>query len=216
MLLLGYLLLFFAPLFLFLILRHFIEKKEMTFSPLLLRILFILLCVFLTLFITSLIIVQSNIYFKGYRSHSIIFILTIFFGFIYFLLRSKNARLPLLLIFLRLSILVGTFLASVLVWEISDDYKKQLYYNDDRFRLEDTNRGIMSICGLPDLFVKDGLFESRYPLFTSHYTCLPKDKMTSISIKEEDGIIKVFIYHTVDTDGSLSNPIIATARNYRK
>lgn len=91
--------------------------------------------------------------------------------------------------------------ATILVTDVAESYKKELYYTDDKYRLENTDRFIMAHPSLPALFVKEGLFEKRYNIDTirSPYR-LSIDNIKKIVVKELTGSrLAITFMHTTDT-----------------
>lgn len=90
---------------------------------------------------------------------------------------------------------------------ILDGYSRtaySLYYDDHRYRLETTFKGILAAAALPDLFVKDGLVERRYRLNGEY---LAKDEVDSIELNEDGEMVTITFFHSADTSYGLTNPL---------
>jgi hypothetical protein len=89
--------------------------------------------------------------------------------------------------------------ASFLLIELFDDYKKQLFYSDHRYRIEATGRGIMAPCGFPALFIKSGIIERKsLPFNLDSVFCFTKDDLYDIRIGYQDSCYVVNYYFVRD------------------
>ena len=191
----------------------FDRKKNLKLNFMLLFLLLIMVGLYISTFILS----NYNIYWSGYRSTSFIFIgltLALILFYLFYPIEKLNILMTLTLYLL---IFLSSGVSIFLSWEIKDDYDKQLFYLDTKYRLEETDRGMMRLAKLPKLFVKKGIFEKRYLLDTVYdnpnfsYAAeyyIPKDKVTKIEINEvENKTVSVIIFHTSDTNRIRKNPL---------
>jgi len=88
------------------------------------------------------------------------------------------------------------------------DYKKDLIHKDNQYRIE-WSGWFITPCGLPSLFVKDGIFE-RQMLYTKNY-CLSKSGIDSVKMLEitSDTVTVIFYHHSDWKD--IPKPIITKA-----
>jgi hypothetical protein len=112
-------------------------------------------------FLTLLTIADNNYYLVGYRSTSIVYLVATLAGIVYTLSDRRFILNSLKRFILNLIAVIFMMGSGFLGVEIVYDFKEQLVYSDSKFRLEDTNRAIMSPCGLPDLFIKSGIIERK-------------------------------------------------------
>lgn len=133
---------------------------------------------FILLYIAALLMSRRDLYFSGYRSTSIIFLLMWLFAGLYGVLGMRPHTLPRRLLLAVCG--MGWGLSMVLLVELLGDYRPQLIYNSPRYRLENTGRGVMNPCRLPELFVKNGLFERRYVLDSAWGICFRKSDIDSV------------------------------------
>ena len=102
--------------------------------------------------------------------------------------------------------LLGGISAMILVFEILYDYNSQLFYDSDRYRIENSFKGILAPASLPELFIKKGIFEKKFLLKGSY---IPKDKITEIKILElANDSVEVKFFHTDTLRNSISSPLI--------
>ena len=169
------------------------------------------------LYISTFILSNYNLYWSGYRSTSFIFIgLTLTLILFYWLYPIEKLNI-LLNLSLYLFIFISSGIAIFLSWEIKDEYDKQLFYLDSKYRLEETEIGLMRVPKLPKLFVKNGLIEKKYLLDTIYdnpnYSYptqyyIPREKIILIKIKEiGNKTISVIIFHNSDTNRVRKNPL---------
>lgn len=201
-------LLFFGSIAVFIGIRYFISTRQFRVFRKVAVITFYFFLFLTLIFISTVIMSRDGIYYWGYRSSSWIFIAMTFLGVLFFLMRpdGKSLRPLYLLPFSGTLLCVG--LSSLLVFGVLWNYKSDLVYKDDRFRLERTG-WFISPCGLPTLFVKNGFLENKYHYITNY--CLSKKDIDSIIIDEihRDTIVVSF-YHHSNWD-SLPKPIVAFA-----
>ena len=177
---------------------------------------------FLFLYLTTVIIYLlavyagiNNFYVKGYRSTSILFILMGGFGLVYWLI-DRQAVFQSPVRFLMFAFAVITIALSCgLIYEMTGDHKKQLYYTDDKFRLEDTRRGINEPFLLPTLYVKNSWYEQRFnptidSLYHSEYLCLTKENISEIKIATFDKSSVKVAYSLKDCADAKANRIMIT------
>ena len=128
-------------------------------------------------------------------------------GVLYSIFSSIDKRAD-FLISGRLFFTISCFVLSViLTWEVIDDYNKQLYYNDNKYRLEEVCRAIMCGCEMPHLFVKYGIIEREYTFDDMNRMCFTKEDIKSIRINEimKDSI-SISIFHSQEKDNIIHNP----------
>lgn len=185
---------------------RFLFKNAGIYLPdVLFRILLGIQFCLLLMSVSAFILVEYNIYWRGYRSTSIIIITTAITGLLCFWLYKGKSFVPFVFI-----VLIETLFAAILVFDMDGNYKQNLYYNDNKYRLENTQRLIMSHSSLPDLFVKNGLFEKKYILndkYEPYILHISKIKGATVN---ELGVDKVRITftHSADTINGLKNPLI--------
>jgi hypothetical protein len=203
------LLLIAAPVF-FLLLRFVLIKSKVQVSPAFNKVLFALFLLAIGLFISAIILARYNIYFKGYRSTSFIFLAMSVSGGLFYSFCHRHGNIVVGKI-LSLATAICLSLSGPLAYELAYDYAPQLVYNDARYRLEETHRGVNEPCGLPKLFIKSGIFEKRYDLEETGYGCISGKEIKSVSIADQPrDSVTVTIYHTVDTSWRLPNPLVRT------
>jgi hypothetical protein len=98
----------------------------------------------------------------------------------------------------------------ILVIEMLEDFNKQLVYSDSHYRLEYIDRAPISRCGLPALYLKNGLLERRSKL-AAFDTCLFNAHISKVIIKEIDSVVIVNYLVQNNNDGrsfELSVPYI--------
>ena len=172
-------------------------------------------CFTLILYISTFILEKYNLYWRGYRSTSFIFIFFAIFSIIsYWTLPVKNLLITIPSAFL---IFFLTALSTLIIFEVVGDYQNQLFYDSSKYRLEDANRGFMAPYQLPKLFVKNGLFEKRYTIdgssdnpskLSSAKVRISKDKIIKIEVKEySKDKVSILFYHSEDTNSIKKNPL---------
>jgi hypothetical protein len=180
------------------------EQSSQTRRAKTIRLIFI---IFICFYFILLISEKYNYYLRGYRSTSFVFLAATLGGILYCL----SDRRPILTSFPRiiLNLIVVLFMAGsgFLLIELFDDYGKQLFYSDKRFRLEATGRGVMAQCGLPVLFIKEGIIERKsLPLDFDAVPCLSKDDLYDIRIHYQDSFYVVNYYFVRDRNLNDSVP----------
>ena len=163
------------PPLLFLIFRFKIESNIRK-SPRLERILLSVYLILIVIFCATVVSKEFNIYIRGYRSTSILFIGCSFLGVVYWLVDREPVFTKVWRSFLFVATLVSVSAGSLLAFELAGDYKNQLIYNDPSFRLEQTGRWFINPCTLPTLYVKQGFFEKKYKHMTSY--CVSKSEIS--------------------------------------
>lgn len=146
------------------------------------RIVFVSLIV---LFSTLLTIENINYYLVGYRSTSIVYLFTAISGLVYTLSDRRFILTSIKRIILNSIAAVFMMGVVFLVVEMLEDFNKQMIYSDSRFRLESTGKGPLSPCGLPKLFVKNGLFERKSDIITPD-TCISEADISGVNIQDVD------------------------------
>jgi hypothetical protein len=161
----------------------------------------------ISLFCLALILSKRHIYFRGYRSTSFLFIVMSFSGFLFMLFYQRRHKTTPLLAAFYFIIILSFVLSLLLAFEISGDYRRQLFYSDSKYRLEDTRRGINEPCSLPRLFIKKGIFEKRYELEELPVGCMSKQDIKTIAIKKTNpDSLQIIIYHV--SNWQIQNPLI--------
>jgi hypothetical protein len=192
--------LIFGP-FIFLITRSALGESVMaqTFTEKLFLGLFITL---ITIYFLTLYAKNYNFYIIGYRSTSILFIIMTIIGIIYWLIDRRKVLNNLFRTILFCFSIVTIALSFFLLIELFDDYKNQLFYYDNKFRLEDTRRGILEPCTLPNLFVKKDFYEQIFILINcEYYPCLSKLDISEINVREISSS-KVIVTYTLIKESS--------------
>jgi hypothetical protein len=171
------------------------------------RILLVIHCCFLAMTISTFVLSNYNLYWRGYRSTSIIIILTAFTGLLCIWLSKRKPYL--IFVFF---VLIEIMLSVILVFFTADSYTKDLYYNDAKYRLENTQQIMMAHPSLPDLFVKKGLFEKKYILNSKlepFILDISQIKKATINELTEHSISITFSHSAKEDSASgLKNPLI--------
>jgi hypothetical protein len=174
--------LFVVPLFVYAIRASFQESREFTKAIKVSRIVFItLVLVLILLFLLE----KRNYYLVGYRSTSIVFILTASSGIVYAFTDKRFILGSVKRIILNLIALVLMSGAGILVFELIVDFKDLMVYSDTKFRLEFRPPGFMSGCQLPVLYIKQGLLERKIEI-SQPDSCLTYREISSVNIAEVD------------------------------
>ncbi len=192
---------------LFVILKFFFEKKSIAVSNHILTLLFLLYFACILLGIVNYYL-PRNMFFRGYRSSTILFFVISFLGFIYNLVIPLHKKISFIKVILMLFNICSLSICSLLMFITVPNFKKDLIFSNSKYRIEEKYKFIKTPCGMPDIYVKKGIFEYRnYPTIQC---CLAKEEIISVSIKEisSDSVDLIF-YHTKDTGWHYSNPIIA-------
>ncbi|GAB2827793.1 hypothetical protein GCM10027043_31770 [Ferruginibacter profundus] len=61
-------------------------------------------------------------------------------------------------------VFVQTVFATAVIFDITYNTEKTVFYNDDKYRVEYVRRFMSKFESLPDLFIKKGLFEEKIVL----------------------------------------------------
>lgn len=179
------------------------DKAQPTFcSKLFFTIYLFSIFIFLLTFIGK----QYNIYIKGYRSTSILFVLMSVLGIIYWFVDRQRVSKNIFRVCLFGFCVVTISVSSLLTFELIGDYKNQLVYNDSRYRLEETGRWIMNPCTLPTLFVKYNFYEKEY-IFPKSY-CITKSQIKSVEVKSiSTNKVSITYFLTNDIFEDTPNPL---------
>lgn len=137
------------------------------------------------LFSGLLAIERINYYLVGYRSTSIVYLITTIAGIVYVLSDRRYILNSFSRIILNLIAVVFMMGSVFLAVEMMEDFDKQIVYSDSKFRLEFTNRAPISPCSLPSLFVKNGILERKGDLITPD-TCILGANISEVNINESD------------------------------
>jgi hypothetical protein len=172
------------------------------------KIVFITYILLIILYFAALGAGRFNYYIKGYLSTSIVFLLMTLSGIVYWLVDRSKVLTSFLRAILFCFTIVTISFSTFLTFELFYDYNKQLVYNDRRYRLEETGRGIMSPCGFPALFVKSSFLERKYRLSDGETDyCLSKRiiavKLQRVNIKQ---VIVTFVLKE-DSSSQIQNPL---------
>lgn len=157
-------------------------------------------------FLLSILLAAENInyYLVGYRSTSIVFLITAVAGIMYTLSDRRLILNSFERIFLNLLAVIFMMGSAFLVLEMIEDYDKQMVYSDSKFRLEFTGRAPLSPCGLPVLFVKNGIIERKAELITGE-TCISKKEILNVTVRDIDSAYMVnyfLIENLIDNDSN--------------
>ena len=173
------------------------------------KIVFAVYIVLIVLYFAALYAGKYNYYIKGYRSTSILFLLMTLSGIIYWIADRNKVITGFLRVILFCFTVITIFFSTFLSFELVSDYKRQLVYNDKKYRLEETGRSIMNPCGLPALFVKNSFFEQEYMLADKERDyCLVKEEILHISLQpiNKEQVMVTFV-HKKDTSWQIANPL---------
>jgi len=162
--------------------------------------------VFLVLFLFLLFLEKKNYFLAGYRSTSIAYLIVTVSAITYILLDRRPILHSFKRTLLHLIAIILMIGSAFLILEMVDDYKKQLVYSDSKFRLEFTARGLMSPCGLPLLFVKNGIVERKCQIITND-TCILKENISSVRIKQTGSTFFVTYLLNDDSTEIVSHPL---------
>ena len=169
------------------------------------------------IFITGMVLSHFNLYWRGYRSHTLILIAAGISWIFFYLLRRSDRSSEVVTVFSNTAIFFLAGITLVLGIEVVDDYQKQLFYDSSKYRVEQTNRGLMSPASLPNLFVKKGLFEKRYSLHSEYDTLSGvinraftfKDDIIRLEvIKLSSDSVMIKLFHVVDSNFIRYNPLV--------
>ena len=158
---------------------------------------------------TSFVLSEKGIYFRGYQSHRIIFALTCFVGILSYWLDvfNLNSIFKPFMIFL---VFIEGFLILPCSVDIFWSYHSQLYYDSSELRIEDT-RHFIAPAQMPDLFVKNGLFEKRYSFCEKFQYHFRNDELKSLKVFKKQGDTVIVEFNCKTTGEYLKpdkNPLI--------
>jgi hypothetical protein len=103
----------------------------------------------------------------------------------------------------------GTTTLFILSVEIYYDYKPQLFFDSEKYRLEETGRSLMSPAILPNLFIKNGLFEREYLIDKNYGIFISFHKLDSVKIFElQKDSVEIVFYHRDTARLDIKNPLI--------
>ena len=203
---------------LIILLRRIFVKYKIYFSSKLSKIFFFIYILFIVLYLSTFILSKYDLYWKGYRSTSFIFILLTFFTIIFYWFHTPNKFSTIISGSAALLTFILSGASLFLCYEIEGDYYSDLYYNDSKYRLENTERAIMALPLLPKLFVKGGLFERCYTIDNTYDDSIrsyvneryiSKEKIRKIEVKQiSENVVSIIFYHTADTNSVRKNPLI--------
>ena len=145
------------------ILRHFIINK-ININERLNNVFMWFTIIFSIILIITIIMSNYNIYWRGYKSTTYLLITTNIVGIIYYITDKKILRKSSNKILLSLFLFLGIAISTLICLESFNNYKSKKYYNNKKYRIENTFNGIISMYRLPNLFVKNGIIEKRYNL----------------------------------------------------
>lgn len=191
-------------LFIFFGIRIIVLKKDWCVSNKIAWLLLVIHLATIVLLSAVIILYFYDLSFRGYDSSNFIFISCIGSGIPFYLFRKKTFLLPALNY-----ILTGICVFTVPAWLLClcitiSEYKKNISYDNDRYRLETTFKGIMGPKSFPDLFVKKGIIEKKYTIDEESI-----HDVTSIHIhKKNEDSIQIIIYHNPDTYEIRPSPYI--------
>lgn len=173
------------------------------------RITRLLFISFTLLFGVLLSIENINYYLVGYRSTSIVYLITTITGIVYILSDRRFILNSFSRAILNLVAVIFMMGSVFIVITTVDDFRKQLIYSDSKFRLEFPVKAPMSPCGLPVLFIKSGLIERKSKIITTD-TCISNADISSVDIRDVDTgyLVKYFLVHNPRKDSSLSLNVI--------
>lgn len=158
------------------------ETGELTRIAKISRSVFVSLAILFSILVA---IEKNNYYLIGYRSTSIVYLAATIAGIVYALSDRRFILKSVKRIVLNLFAVVLMMGSVFLVVTMVGDFNRQLIYSNSRFRLESITNMPMSPCGLPVLFVKNGILERRSRMITPD-TCVSELNIASVEIKELD------------------------------
>ncbi len=188
--------------------RILILKKEWYVNDKTSWILLSIHLVTIVLLLTVIILRCFDLSFREYDSSSIIFISCIGTGVPFYLFRKKTFLLP-ILNYILISICCFTVPALILcIYVTIAQYKTDVYYEDNKYRLETSFKGIMGSKRFPDLFIKKGIIEKKYDLNEE-----PIGNITDINITEiNSDSVQITIYHIPNIYDTRPSPYIIRIR----
>ena len=169
-----------------LLVRFLLQKLKIILPKKYFKVLLIAHLFFAFLFIVAVIISNYNIYFRGYRSHSFIFITACFTGiFVYwFAPKAKWAYVLGVISFFEIIVVL------ILLKNLSHDF---VFYNTNNFRIE---ANVLENRPLPIFFVKKGLLERKISLYENCFFDFTEDKIDSINVEQLSiDTVKIVFYH---------------------
>lgn len=198
------------PLLVFAIRSAMGKKSSLTAKDRIIRAIYVSLLVFYSLLLVG---DKYNYYLRGYRSTSFVFFAATLSGIAYCLSDRRQVSISLTRTFFYVIAVLFMAGSGFLIVELIDDYKKQLFYSDRRYRLESTSGGIMAPCGLPVLYIKKGIIErqSLGSVSDSMPDCFSKVDVYDISIRQTDSAYEVSYSFLM---GSHFNDSIVHTANY--
>lgn len=190
-----------VPILVYLIRTGLGNVEGLTKSAKISRLVFVSLA---SLFSILLAAENNNYYLVGYRSTSIVYLITAISGIVYSLSDRRSIFKSFERIFLNLVAVIFMMGSAFLAIEMLENFNKQMVYSDSKLRLEFTSRAPLSPCGLPVLFVKSGLIERQGKIMTNN-TCISEEDILSVNIKDIDSayLVNYFLRDTSNGNDSL-------------
>ena len=185
--------------------RCTIQKCKVDFSSKILRIIFILHLVFWFLLLMALILSCWNLYFRGYKSTTIIFNFIGWTGLFLYLFHKKETVPKFVHVSTYLFALSIGVITIFTTYDLLISNRRDIYYNDSKYRLELTFKGILAIAPPPDLFIKFGILEKRYDLNSKY---IPKEKVKNILIQRPTKQIVRIVFFYLDTQHTASTDTV--------
>ena len=172
-------------------------KFQYKFFKWILAIHFILLLLLICVFAMS----YYNLYFRGYRSHSIIYLLFCLSGIMVYWCFPKSNWVIISAVLVFFESTTSTALTIEMIYDAS----YQVYFRSSKYRIENTFKGIMAKATIPDLIKTNFIFEKRYKINGDY---IPKSSLDSLKIIElsNDTVVVVFYQKDV-TEHDTQNPI---------
>ena len=146
---------------------------------------------------------QYNWSLRGKNSTSIIFLLFVFSSIIIFICDKLIYRFKRFYFYFLICIFSAFSFIYLFVVLIPEN-NRNVYLDNDKYRLELVARGFLAPAKFPDLFVKHGIFEKRY---ITHEEYLRKEYLDSAKIIEKGSFYEIKLFHN-DTTNSRVSPII--------
>lgn len=173
-------------------------KFQYKFFKWILAVHFILLVFLICAFVMS----HYNLYFRGYRSHSIIYLLFCLSGIMVYWCFPKSNWVIISVIF----VFFESTTSTALVIEMIYDASYQVYYHSSKYRIESTFSGIMAPAKLPDLIKTNFIFEKKYTLNGNYIAKSNLDSLKIIDLSN-DTVVVVF-YHKDVAKYDIQNPFM--------
>ncbi len=152
---------------------------------------------FILLYTLLLYMAEKNYYLIGYKSTSIVFILSTLAGITYVLADTRPILESFKRVLLNLAAFIFMACLPILIMILFADFNKDLIYADSKFRVENEFRGIMAPCGLPGLFKKEFPIERK--LIPEKDTCISIHDISKVAIANKDSILTV-TYFLIDRE----------------